>query len=608
MFLSVLAGLAMAACTSDELVVDDTPAASQSGKVAAGATGYVSVAINMPTEPVPTSTRADVFSFEDGVEAEYTVNDATLIIFSKASETDDDDAAKLFAAYTLEYQGTDSTEPEVTQTSQYVRQIVAPEGKAYALVVLNGKTSNFLTVVGEDEDELGSLTIGGTQLTTTNTFADFLTAVPADVNDIANLGGSNFLMANAPLYTAAGGSSAPSSDGSLQTLVPLSIYGSNAEATAAAADEIYVERAVAKVTVTSETLSDVSVIGFRLDNTNEWMFPVRNASGIETWKDYANEGTEVPTTDKYRFVGPNEVKTNAGLYRTYWGTDPNYDSSSIQEEGYGLTSIAGTSYDAETYTQVNGTDVNPAYCLENTMDQDNMKQKNTTRAIIAVQMADDSYYTMHKSTTRLSNEEIVAEIIDQLKGFSVVTAAAAEYTDGGDAFYSALESAITFTDGDEGELTSSSSDVRVAISLDDFSATSFGDATGEGDSETSEVLTALKSGIDDIVTTLNANTIYYYADGVALFPVLIKHFGDELTPWTAEDITNEAYYNANDHLGRYGVLRNTWYEINVTSVTGPGYPTVPTPDEDTWDDPTEQWINTEINIMKWAKRTQDVDL
>ena len=104
-------------------------------------------------------------------------------------------------------------------------------------------------------------------------------------------------------------------------------------------------------------------------------------------------------------------------------------------------------------------------------------------------------------------------------------------------------------------------------------------------------------------------TISYYKGGVAYYPVLIKHFGDDETPWDDPALGQGSYPggDANKWLGRYGVLRNTWYTINVTGLKNIGYCEVPDA-EIRFDDPTNQYIAVEIHILPWATRSQDVEL
>ena len=114
-----------------------------------------------------------------------------------------------------------------------------------------------------------------------------------------------------------------------------------------------------------------------------------------------------------------------------------------------------------------------------------------------------------------------------------------------------------------------------------------------------------------------------YKDGYAYYPVLIKHFGDGLTPWNKEgdekewltqpsagDVNNiypdDARRDAN-YLGRYGVVRNNWYELSVNKVLRPGSPVINSPSTNP-DDELNSYISVSINILSWAKRTQNVDL
>ena len=60
-------------------------------------------------------------------------------------------------------------------------------------------------------------------------------------------------------------------------------------------------------------------------------------------------------------------------------------------------------------------------------------------------------------------------------------------------------------------------------------------------------------------------------------------------------------------LGRYGVLRNNWYDLGINSISGVGSPVVPDA-PGTPDDELESFISVRINVLSWAKRTQREDL
>ena len=121
---------------------------------------------------------------------------------------------------------------------------------------------------------------------------------------------------------------------------------------------------------------------------------------------------------------------------------------------------------------------------------------------------------------------------------------------------------------------------------------------------------------DDIVNKINdklglkeeggkiTSGISTYLNGEAYYIARIKHF-NALTPWNP----GEAYESHNDkYLGRYGVLRNNWYSLSVNTVSGLGYPEVPEVKPNVPDDENDKYINVEVKILDWAKRSQSIDL
>lgn len=96
-----------------------------------------------------------------------------------------------------------------------------------------------------------------------------------------------------------------------------------------------------------------------------------------------------------------------------------------------------------------------------------------------------------------------------------------------------------------------------------------------------------------------------YLKGVTYYIARVKHFGDALTEWKS----GENYGENNDkYLGRYGMLRNNWYELKVGNVYGPGYPGVPPVDPTLPDDENEKYLSVSVKILSWAKRSDTVDL
>lgn len=113
--------------------------------------------------------------------------------------------------------------------------------------------------------------------------------------------------------------------------------------------------------------------------------------------------------------------------------------------------------------------------------------------------------------------------------------------------------------------------------------------------------------------------IVRYKGGVAYYAVRIKHFGDSDTPWNVEGqdvkpgVNSLIYPNpstgASDgwFLGRYGVVRNNWYDISVNKIQTLGDATTPAFTNDP-DDVLENYISVSINVLSWSKHSQGADL
>lgn len=604
LFPIALTALVLGACSSEDIIDN-----GGQGPVAQGEKGYVSFAINLPTTP---STRAnDVF--DDGAAYEYNVNDATLLIFNGDSEDD----AKFYGAYNLtlgnaELEG--GVDDNITTTHKAIASFVKPSENVYALVIVN--KGDVLTGSEKDGWKLNdaNLTSG------TTSFNDFRTvAQTLGVSRLASTTGKgNFFMTNAPLYTQPGNSKNPTTGGTgkavtLTEIPSASIYPTQSEAESKPATSIYVERAVAKVTVKAEAGKESGTVGtgtipyelsgWTLDITNQQSYIVRNVKDADWWGYKSSYCTKNDVA--YRFVGSANVSAN--LYRTYWAYDPNYDTYNSSA----FNMLQGTT--PTSLTKVGGN----AYCLENTFDVANQNQNQTTRVIVAATLNGGNGFCIlnNDKTTLYSKDNAVKAIKEEyLKNSTVVAALKNPDTglkDGFDNVIGEGDLTVTFSNGMtesdflNGGSTDLGGDLTVAkIQIKDGSASKF----KGGNIPT--VLTPGGEGNADIIAAVNnGKKVSYYKGGVAYYPVMIRHFDEDQTPWTAEGKT-ESYPEPNaeaNWLGRYGVLRNNWYEINVTGIKSIGSADVPDVDG-TPDDPLESWISVEINVLSWAKRTQNVEL
>lgn len=568
-----LTALVLGSCSSED-VIDN----GGNGSVLPGEKGYISLSINLPTTP---STRAND-QFDDGLEAEYKVNDATLLIFNGTDEA----SAVFSGAYELGSMSQTTIGGNITASYNVTQEITKPgAGNVYALVIVN--KGNVLTNDGEWKLKGESLT--GKTFDYFRTTAQTLTA--SELASVTSDAEGSFFMTNAPLYTSPGGVTNPNG-GNAVTLTKINtenIYSTQAEAEDNPAASIYVERAVAKVTVTNSNTGSTgssltyAITGWTLDVTNTKSYIVRNVNGADWW------GYRAATSNDYRFVGSAAVA--AGLYRTYWAYDPNY--ASLVEGDF--TKLEGTTPASLTEVGKN------AYCLENTFNVANMNQNQTTRVIVAAKLtmtgaeeSGDFYILDNDKNTIFTKENAVNAIKAEYLTNPAVVAALQDPTTGLNEGQSIGEADLT-VNFDSKETTGGDLTVtEITISED-----------RKSDFKGGEIPAVLKAdGNNDIIAAVNAGKkVSYYKGGVAYYPVMIRHFDNYQTPWDNVEYNN----NGNEYLGRYGVLRNNWYNIDVTAIKTIGSADVPdvygTPD-----DPMESWISVEINVLSWAKRIQSVDL
>ena len=112
----------------------------------------------------------------------------------------------------------------------------------------------------------------------------------------------------------------------------------------------------------------------------------------------------------------------------------------------------------------------------------------------------------------------------------------------------------------------------------------------------------------------NNIALKFYDDGYCYYRVLIRHFDNTQTPWaSAASMTNNSTAQvygtgdaaANNYLGRYGVVRNNWYNISITSVTHVGSPIIPELTSDA-DDKVPQFLNATLSINGWSSHGQNL--
>lgn len=578
--LAVLAAMTASCSSNNDLVVGG---GNGSGENESG-TSYASITIDLPTT---SGTRAANDKFDGGTASEYTVNDATLLIFKKAGTSEKEfeyvETAKLG---NLEPWKKDNTTgngitTEATITAELKKATVGEKGDYYALVILNNEagTGNKVTLPS------GSTTYGAWNAATNAT------------NLLDNTKG--FYMANAPEFKAA--------DQEPTTLVQIKgIYRTKEEAHSKPGATVHVERGLAKVTVgkgtgddyfkgakasgTKYSKDDVKITNWALDVTNKKSFPVHVTFGLKAgltspdqtvtayaniWKDAA-AGTAPATS---RFV--SHPATGA-FKRVYWGIDPNYsmDLSDVAKCKAQFTIVKADGTDAK-WTESS----KALYCLENTFDIKNMLQGQTTRVLLKATYTPNALASATEKTFFMIGNSSDIWTKDNL--IKQITSKANE----------ALKTTNTLKVELKGDLLKAGTHF---LTIENVSIK-------DGETEkvnTPGLVTQLndKLGLDET----NGVGIKTYENGESYYIARIKHFGDDLTPWNEGDKTYDS--NNLNWLGRYGVLRNNWYDLTINKISGPGYPDVPEVKPDTPDDEDTKYINVSVKILDWAKRSQDVNL
>lgn len=597
--LMLASALAFSACSSDDV-------ADKGSKDISALTdgGYVKMNIKLPSRAASAFKAND--NFEDGIlDTECKVNDATLILF----QGNDEATARFHSAYMLStgFKTDGTTTNQVTSTEQLTKSVNGETvgDNLYALVVLNKNS-----VIAPQANH--TLKVNGNDFY--GNFAELQkTIVKGNVTAFNTTG---FFMTNAPLADKQGGIAEPTGAG-ITTLVKINnaVYSTEDKAKENPAADIYVERGVAKVTMHSKattTLTDkvyqdpMNTISYTID---AWGLDITNNTSYfsrvpnTAWN---NLVSKYVTPKSYRFIGKTNMENNAadgatGLFRTYWGEDPNYNANPATSDinKLGDNPEANESMDIDKlYTKFD--DANPLYCMENTFDVANMKQDRSTRVVVRAQLsstdipAGKDFYTVNGekatiySKTTLENM-IKKAILDHAKVKTFIK------NNGGVA--SASDITVTLSD-------------RVPktgiVTVKDFALTigGAGGATFADDADKTAVLTAVNGQLKDITC---------YVKGYAYYPIIIKHFGNDDTPW---DLNNDPNISTNiypttgadaNYLGRYGVLRNNWYDLEVKSIRTIGSAVIPSRD-DKYDDELNQFISVKINVLSWAKRTQSENL
>lgn len=579
---SLLLAASVAALLAGCAKEDDSPQEGAGGTttVPAGATGTMNVSLKYAIE-----TRADQ-EYDDGEDSESRAQDLTIYFF-------DDDKNYLGSSYVSDLSQDDSKDDNVTSTItvdvptnivQTLYESSDKEATMYVVAVLNKGTFTPQITAGENYNVFNAACqIALADAAKTDNF------MMTSSNYIGNINGAEIEMALTPITKDHVG------------------FKSDDQATDPITVTIAVECVVAKVMVQEKEDKSLDILGWGLNVTNKTFYPVKNFGGSQFLD-------ELTSTGKYRDWIPYKQATWNVLadMRSHWAVDPNYSQDqATKDDDFNKFSFSDPS-SAETGEAL--------YCFENTTVETMQQRNATTSAVIVAQFYPKDFKETDKEHSWIKWNDLAYS--------------------GANTYAAFVEAVVKEADGDKQTITmyykeDKDGDTEVegkhysSLSKDDFiciyttdenKSIKFGDEIIgyedaqlevrlkedinpyqiEGDAVT-DASDAVKTAITKALTD-NPPTVYY--KGYCYYVVPIRHFAkSEVADYTGGE------YQPN-HLGRYGIVRNNYYQITINDITQPGEPiTDPTVDPSTdKDDETNYWINVSIKVLSWKVRTQEVIL
>ena len=635
LFALAAVGLLLGACSSN----NDEANTSQGAGVSNTDGGFIAVNINLPSAPSASVTRALNDVYDDGLASEYAVKTAILMLFDGSSEDGATWVKDIDILAQLEkYNDVDND--NITTSYQVVSQLDnAITNNLYGLVLLN-----YGGIYTPGTHTLTTST-GTFVISSSTTFADIKALVFGDFAAQAT-STNGFFMTNAILTTDKSEQSSAPAASNIHILENLTktVYDTEAEARTKPAGSIFVERAVAKATLsyTATTIASTSPltinsVTWAINNTEPTSYLVRKAHTASLG--YSSGAFSTPY---YRFVGNTAIGTTTiqpvtSYYRTYWCEDPNYsvDATTLVRPANATA--------AEAALKATGTS-NPQYCNENTFNVQHQTYENTTRAIVKVVTSGGTFYTDNGENEQYTLDDINTKVLsvfindskfynsikDQLKAGQSLTLTA-------DMFNVTWGTKNATT----GVIAVTGVTVNESAAGWNWTSDTKWTAGTEADRKTAVSTAIAASGIqDDAVTGANVlHKVLEYTGGVVYYEARFEHFANtayekslgtfveatakaqgDLAPWNCWESTDKptagnvsaSYPGTNaeqNYLGRYGMVRNNWYDVNITAFNKIGLPVDPSvtvSNPDTPDDKIEdsKYISVKINVLSWAKRTQ----
>lgn len=588
LFLITILGSLLISCSKDDDAGDiQTPVArlQSIGKV------YLKLTLKQTSSGRTTTTRAND-DYDHGTTEEYAIHDAVVVFFSRNTETENEGQSHFLHAVRLT-DSDDSSIPvnnQITQDKTYLVPINTarwwvPTGHNRLEAYIIANTQDLVTAGNEGNLQVKGNIYGPDDI-------NFKTLTEITMNNIGTLT-TGILMTSAPIADRAGGTDKPTGV-KISTLRPVDIkklYITPTDAKDNPALEVYLERAAAKVEVKTaagiKSTTDDGVpftpsgIRWDVENVNTTYYLGRQIASI----DHTLGSSLAPVASKYRFIASEQLQTADAHYRTYWAEDINYDNGTGLVCHYNSTMQVPMPNDLST----------AEYIVENTVDASHMTQDLTTGLVLTVPFNDgNDFYVLS-----LTGTGTIYENEDKLK----------------DKIRELVEAQPAMDTWRKADVSHASTVVKVdLLYADGVNKLNNGSIIQPGKVSIRLSATDMDVSLASILALEieNLTDITYYKNGLSYYKVMIKHFGDHETPLPSNVDHNSKYEtlygnpaNTDNFLGRFGVVRDTWYIIEIQGVKHLGFATIPTftptPDDNS------EYLKIEIVILPWMMHTQNLD-
>lgn len=614
------AGLLLGACSDKNEVVQEVqnPVETEEGS-------YIGISIQMPNTTATTRANED---FKDGDTKEWEVKNANLLIFKTTASNQTEDDAVYVETYELPVPAVLDGDADNNVEATIYKATKIKNTLAAEITGSPATTKYYAYVIVNANGQTGTLTPG------TTTFGDFrnleFNQIGADIAAECNIGTGGLLMTNAPVCKVAGGDATNATAlveaSNYYTLVEIDktkIFNSEALAQRAGnqAACVYVERAAVKVTLSKAAdfssateLGTVNILGWQIINYEPTYYNTRKVEA--SWGDLASDYTPALVRPHlYRFVSstafaPQVPAAHTGPFRTYFAKDVQYNADATLSK-----TVAGNTWIALGKS---------GYTTENTFDVEHQTWKNTTQVTVKVSVnGGTGFYTVPGNDGLLNAANAKTQLETNIKSnlgvqsaFNALVAKLPALT--APNKYS-LDVAVTITEPEAGsENVPYTATVGVKNGSEDVTIPT------EANTEKAALETA-------VATARTANVAKFYKDGVTYYNARIQHFGEVETPWSATKpwtvvdpgttvqqiygfgqttngtVDEGADNSAKRFLGRYGVVRDNWYDLTIDAINelGSAEP-IDVSGNGTPDDQVKSYMSVHVHLIPWVLRTQHI--